>query len=484
MRKRAVIWFLSIVSQTILLAQPKVDPESIFDDAVFFYTIEDYKEASFLFQQLLRDNPENANFNFYAGMSLLNIKGQEKKAINFFERAVMFTSLKYKQRSYTERKAPHHAWFYLGNAYRINNELDKALDAYEKFQNIKDFERHFNTRIVEDEIKACNRAKIIQDSPLRIRKENPGSPINTAYSDYNAVLSADEKVIVYISSQRFYEAVMYSRKSDKVWSNPVNITSQIGSDGDMYPCFITKDGSALYLVKKTRSGGDIYISRLEGEFWSTAQPLGTNINTRSNESHASLSPDENSLLFTSDMKGGAGGLDIYVSEKRPDGEWGLPVNIGTSINTALDEDTPFFSPDGNTIYFSSTGHFNMGGYDIFFTSKNPEGNWSDPINIGYPVNTTGDDKFFFPVENNHVGYMSEYDEENSVGMEDIFKIRVLPYSALTEIKERNFDRDFSLEINDKETGEIMEINYESISDKFLIRTNRPGKKYIIKIKDQ
>jgi len=128
MRKLKVFWYLSVVFQTMLIAQPKDDAESLFNDAIFFYTIEDYKEASFLFQQLLRNDPENANFNFYTGMSLLNVKGQQRQAIHFFERAVMFTSLKYKQRSFSERRAPHHASFYLGNAYRMNNELDKALE--------------------------------------------------------------------------------------------------------------------------------------------------------------------------------------------------------------------------------------------------------------------------------------------------------------------------------------------------------------------
>ena len=210
MNKLAVIWLVSIIFQTLVHAQPQVDdPENTFHDALYFYTIEDYEEAAYLFQQLLRHNPENANVNFYAGMSLLNVKGQEKQAIPFLERAIMYTSVKYKQKKYNERRAPHHAWFYLGNAYRIDNQLDKALDSYEKFQDIKDFEKHYNIRIVENEIKACNRAKIIQDSPLRIRSENPGTPVNTEAAEYNAVLSADENTIVYISSQRFYEAILY-----------------------------------------------------------------------------------------------------------------------------------------------------------------------------------------------------------------------------------------------------------------------------------
>jgi len=484
-KRKLFIWFLLVFPASVLLSQPKDDPESIFNDAVFFYTIEDYKEAAFLFQQLLRHNPENANFNFYAGMSLLNVKGQERQAIHFLERAVMFTSVKYKQRSFHERRAPHHAWFFLGNAYRINNQLDKALESYEKFQDIKDFERHYNIRIVENEIKACNRAKIIQDSPLRIVKENIGSPLNTPGSEYNPVLSCNEETIVYISSQRFYEAIMYAGKSNEMWNNPVNITSQIGSDGDIFPCYLSPAGDELYLVKKSRSGGDIYYSRLEGEFWSKAQPLNSDINTRSNESHAAVSPDGRLLVFTSDRKGGFGGLDIYLSEKKEDGEWGPAVNSGNTINSTLDEDTPFFSPDGKTLYFSSTGHFNMGGYDIFFTTKNAEGNWSEPINIGYPISTTGDDKFFFPVNNNHTGYISRFNEETGIGLEDIYRVQLLPQIITPEEKSRkHFDHSFSLEINDTQHDETLIIIYDNNSDSFHIKTNKEEKTYTIKVKER
>ena len=485
MNKLPAIWLLSIIFQAVLLAQPREDdPEDTFNDALYFYNIEDYTEAAYLFQKLLRNNPENANFNFYTGMSLLNVKGQERQAIAFLERAVMNTTLKYKQKRFNERRAPHHAWFYLGNAYRVDNQLDKALDSYEKFQNIKDFEKRYNIRIVENEIKACNRAKIIQDSPLRIRFENPGSPINTEAAEYNPVLSADENSIIFISSHRFYEAIFYSRKSGGTWSPPVNITSQIGSDGDMFPCFLSADGKELYLVKKSRSGGDIYVSRLEGEFWTTAQALNKNINSRSNESHASLSPDGNILLFTSDRRGGYGGLDIYYCIKQADGEWGPAINMGNVINTAMDEDTPFFSPDGNKLYFSSMGHFNMGGFDIFFSIQNADGNWGHPINIGYPINTTGDDNFFYPVVNEYTGYMAKYDEENGLGQEDIFKIEVLPYTSFPDKPDTYFDRDFNLEINDKESGEIIEIIYDTKSNKLEIKTNNPGKNYSIKIKDK
>lgn len=452
--------------------------ERIFYDAIFFFNNEDFKEAANLFQQVLKEYPDNANLNFHTGMSWLNVKGQEYKAIPYLEKSTHNTTLKYRKNNFKEKKAPHHVWFYLGNAYRINNQLDKALDTYEVFQNIKNFDRIYNIRIVSDEIAACSRAKIIQDSPLNLKTENLGSPINTANADYNPVLSADENSIIYVSSQKFYESILYSKKINGLWSEPLNITNQIASDGNMFPTFLSADGTELYLVKKSRSGGDIYVSKLKNDTWSKAQALNENINTRWNESHAALSPDGNTLIFTSNRKGGYGGLDIYVSKRQEDGDWGPAVNMGNTINTPGDEDTPFFSADGKTLYFSSTSHFNMGGFDIFYTKKDPEGNWGNIINIGYPINTTDDDKFFYPSGKDNVAYMSKYNEENGLRQLDIFKVEIQPFYWTTSNRSL-FDRDFYLELLNDETNEVIEILYDNNSDNFQVKSNKAGKRYTI-----
>jgi hypothetical protein len=481
MKSLKVLILLTLLYPLVLSAQQKQVPEDLFDDAIFFYNLEDYKESAFLFQQLLMENPENANFNFYAGMSLLNVNGQEKKAIPYLEKAVRYTGIKVKPRKFKEKRAPHYAWFYLGNAYRISNRLDDALDSYHKFLNIKNFEKHYNLRILEEEISACSRAKIIQDSPLQLKKENLGEPVNTSASDYNPVLSADENTIVYVSSQRFYEAIMISKRTGRSWSTPVNITSQIGSDGDMFPTFLTADGTTLYLVKRKKADGDIYISTFNGNIWTIAKPVN-DINTRADEAHASLSSDGNFLYFSSDRKGGSGGLDLYVSEKQADGGWGPAVNLGENINSTADENTPFLSLDGSTLYFSSTGHFNMGGYDIFFSRKNSSAEWESPINIGYPINTTNDDRFFFPIGINHSGYISIYDDEEGIGQEDIYRVKITSFTETPE-KLKHFDYNFLMELKEIESGETIEIHYDRKSDSFDVKGTR-GRKYNIEVQEK
>ena len=480
MRSFLVVSLLFFLLPAVLPAQQTQKPEELFSDAVFFYNIEDFREAAFLFQKLLAHNPENPNFNFYAGMSLLNVKGQERNAIPFFESAVTQTNIKVKKKNFKEKRAPHHAWFYLGNAYRIDNQLDKALNSYQKFRDIQNFEKHYNVRILGEEIDACSRAKIIQDSPLNLRKVNQGISLNTSLSDYNPVLSVDENTIVFVSSQRFYEAIMHAKRNGGSWSMPVNITSQIGSDGDFFPTFLTDNANTLYLVKKNKSGGDIYVSKFDGNIWSTAKPLNANINTRSDESHASLSPDERFLYFSSDRRGGFGGLDLYVSELQSDGEWGPAVNMGDVINTMEDENTPYLSKDAGTLFFASKSHFNMGGYDIFFSRKDPGGGWKNPVNIGYPINTTNDDLFFFPTGNGIEGYVALYDDEEGQGQEDIYRVEVIDLKDSSELFQ-NLNQSFPIELTDDDSGEITNLFNDTESNIFRVKTDNKGNNYKIKI---
>jgi len=479
---RRLLYFLTIIllSSSIAIAQQeKVNIDELFDDAEYFFSTGDYQEAVFLFLKLTGMQPDNANYNFRTGMTYLNIPGQETKAIPYLEKAVLNISLDYKPNELTENKAPHHSLFYLGNAYRINNNLDKALESYNRFKSLKDFEKKYNIRIVESEIKACERAKIIIDSPLNLVKTNLGTPVNTANSDYSPILTHDENTLVFMSSLRFYEAIMFSRKIDGVWSTPININSQVRSDGDMVPTSLSPNGNELLLVKKDETNSDIYLSKFDGNLWSEAIPLNKNINTRSNETSASMSPDGKSLYFASDQKGTLGGLDIFVSRKQSVGDWGPPENLGPAINTELDEDTPYMGKDGKTLFFSSKGHFNMGGYDVFYAVINKYNQFEEAINLGYPINTTSDNRSFFPVKDGKTGYMSLFDE-NNIGKEDIFKLEILPFTEPKPVENPEFDKNFIIILNDIENSGKIEIIYDKKSDLFKVKSS-DGKTYKITV---
>jgi hypothetical protein len=180
----------------------------------------------------------------------------------------------------------------------------------------------------------------------------------------------------------------------------------------------------MFVYRLDGFDGNLYVSKREGDDWSKLVKLNDNINTKYWESHASLSKDGKTLYFTSNRKEGYGGLDIYKSERKRGDEWGPAINLGPVINSKYNEETPFLSEDGKTLFFSSLGHYNMGDYDIFYSSRLDNGQWATPVNMGYPLNTTGDDLFFTPVKNGEYAYYSTYDAAEGLGLCDIYKMEV------------------------------------------------------------
>jgi tetratricopeptide (TPR) repeat protein len=453
---------------TGIRAQEITDPEELFSEGEYFFQIEEYQEAVYYYLQLLDQFPDNPNFNWKAGMAYLQIPGQEHLAVPYLEKAITQTTLKYKKHSYDESSAPHYSYYYLGNAYRINNELDKALETYETFMNSKGFEGNYNLNIVNTEVRACERAKIIQDVPINLLRVKLDPPVNTETDNYNAVLSADGNTMIFVTQMKFYDAIQMSRKVSGTWSEPEILNPQVGSDGDMYPVSLSSDGTELYLVKRSESNDDIYLSIFSGPLWSKAQPLNGNINTRTNETHASISGDGQMLYFTSDRRGGYGKMDMYRSQRLSNNEWGPAVNLGSTVNTNLNEETPFITGDGTRLYFSSQGHFNMGGYDIFFSDLLDDKTWSDPVNIGFPLNTTGDDLFYFPVDKGEKAYYAIREKEAPFAS-DIYYTEILERGALKPGMEGSVLReDFNMKVININTKDTLIINFNHNLDRFSV----------------
>ncbi len=434
------------------------------EDGDFFYYAEDYTEAVFHYQKLVGTDLINSNIQFKIGVCYLNILGEEYKAIPFLEEASQNTTAKYKKRSAKEEKAPEYALFYLGNAYRINNNLDKALDTYNKFLEIPDFENKFNQKIVDNEIRSCEKAKIIQDIPIHVKITNLNKPVNSGVANYHPATSADGNMLVFMSELKFYNGIFISRKENGVWTEPENINPQVGSDGDVVPCAVSNDKKEIYLVKGEDDDRDIYISRFNGTFWTKMEPLNANINSVRAESHASLSADGKTLYFASNRRGGMGDFDIYKSKRGANGFWGQAENLGAVINTEYAEDYPNISQDGKILYFSSQSHYNMGGFDVFYSTINLDGVWNTPVNIGYPINTTSDDICYAPVGNGSIAYMPKILAEGK-GKEDIYYIEIfpeektelMPVEGLIDTKglDLNFNTSFDIHIIDAYSKQVI-----------------------------
>jgi outer membrane protein OmpA-like peptidoglycan-associated protein len=184
-------------------------------------------------------------------------------------------------------------------------------------------------------------------------------------------------------------------------------------------------------IKLGPLGRSIYESERKGSDWNEPNLLQNNVNSEFWETTANMNLHKNILFFVSDRDGGYGGRDIWMIKKMSNGSWSLPENLGEPINTEYDEESPYFHPDGKTLYFSSTGHKTIGGFDIFKSILDNDLNWSSPVNMGYPINTVNDDLFFTPSVDGKTAYFSSIRKQGK-GDYDIYKIS-LPFNDETNL---------------------------------------------------
>lgn len=405
---RILLITLTMLFTTFPLAGQGDEMRTVFVEAESHYLFGEYEYANPLYLILNDYLPGNANIKYKIGNCYLNIPGEQKKAITFLEEAVKNVSYDARSESYREARAPLDALFSLGTAYRINNEFEKALDAYSRLIELLPEQGDMvNMDFVNQQIEACNNAIEMIKKPVKFIKKDMGSNINPGSINSNPVVSGDGNTMVF-TEQRGLENTLYHVTRERgLWGEPTEITKQLGDAHDCSSSSLNYDGTVLYLYKNDQYDGNIYMSEFSGSEWSKIRKLNKNINTKYYESHASVSSDGKRLYFTSNREGGEGGLDIYVSELNKNGEWGTAINIGPPINTPFNEETPFISNNDSLLFFSSEGHYNMGGYDLF-KSANQGDSWSNPENLGYPLSTSDDDLFFHPVNQEKNGYYSLY----------------------------------------------------------------------------
>jgi hypothetical protein len=305
----------------------------------------------------------------------------------------------------------------------VTNQLDKASRAYRDYLNNLGVKDTKHRQIAEHYLQSCQNANRMMGDPLLITETNLGSMINDETPNFGAVLSGDGQSVVYISTKRNVNNIMYSAMANGEWTKPKVVTRQITSKNNFRTTSLSFDGTILYLVEDDPFNSEIYVSTLNRGRWSNAVKLKKPVNTKMNETHASLSPDGKTLYFTSDRSGGEGDLDIYHSTLNDKGKWDKPVNMGSGINTMFNEETPFVSPDGKWLYFSSEGHEGMGGYDVYRYDLQLKG--PVPENLGYPINTTDNDLFFFPGNTKYKGIYSRI-ADHGFGDRDIYAVEIHP----------------------------------------------------------
>lgn len=395
--------------------------KSKFVDAEYYFLFDEYSKALPMYLSILQKDSNNANINYRIALCYLNMVGQKYKAIPYLEKAVKDITYTYREGSYKEIRAPFEAYLFLGDAYRINEDIDKAIDVYKKFQSLLKPDDVFFQQVVTRQIKSCENAKEMFFTPVEVEEINLGDQINTTFYEYNPCISYEEDVLYFTMSKNI-ELILMTKLVNGVWEKPKNITNVVKSiDGNCKTVSLSQDGKFLFFSDDNADNqGDLYVSKINKGKIMPMEKLNKNLNSRYSETHACLSPDGKTLFFTSDRKGGFGGLDIYKSKKEG-GDWGPAENLGSTINTPYNEETPFLTADGKSMYFSSEGHNSIGGFDFFVTTMLDDGSWSVPLNLGYPISSTDDDLFYNPIGNGEKAYT--YRTKNyGDALSDIFKI--------------------------------------------------------------
>ena len=406
-----------------------------------------YEFATKIWLNLIEEQPTNANINYKLGLCYLHSSLERNKALKHLIVAEENVSPRYDPFSSGETNAPFEAHHYLGQAYHLNERFDEALFEYKHFKEEVNSKHTLFNKNEMHSIYSIN-AKIEVAAKKNFKITNIGIPINSVFSDFNPVITADESAIFFTSRRlrtdsnqvsnefnftpqdgKHYEDVYvaYKNKETGTWEQPklMNFSSPRSNQATIS---VSGDGQFLFIYKDDNGDGNIYISEREGFDYGDLKYLGgknteVDINTSYWETHATLSADGKTLYFVSDRPGGLGGRDIYRSVKLPNNEWSKAVNIGAPINSEYDEDSPFFHPDGKTLYFSSNGNKSMGGFDIFFTKKGEDGTWGIPLNMGYPLNTVGDDVFFSTTIDGKKGFYSSA-HDGGIGEKDIYFIKL------------------------------------------------------------
>lgn len=449
---RSILLFFLFMSN-LAFSQVSEKMTDLYYEGNGYIMSEEYIEALPIFLEL-NEMKQNANMDYKIGECYLHLPNQKHKSIPYLEKAVQHVRSSYDPADPSEEHAPLKALLYLGRAYRITTQLDKAIQVLSA---LSDSVAGGNKEVIDAvawEIQVCENARLFLESPVSYDSVHLGTSINDHFSNYNAVITNDEQKLYFMNALKFYDAVMESFKEYGQWSNADNITMKLKSDGDFYITDVSADGKKLiFHFYNILSMGDLYESNYVDGAWEPITKLKGEINGKFNETHASISRDGQTMYFTSNRPGGNGGLDIYTCQLNDSGEWINPVNLGKIINTSKNEDTPFITKDGKKIFFASEGHFNMGEYDVFKAHLLEDGSWSKPRNIGYPVNNTDNNLFYYPHDDGETLYFSTY-SPNGEGQRDIYK-----YSDITEPHLRKFKLHATIE-NDSKAEDQPEITID------------------------
>jgi outer membrane protein OmpA-like peptidoglycan-associated protein len=430
---RRVLIFLTLLALSIPAfsqEDPKDLAKLLYDQAVeILAATQALDQAREMYTQAADLDSTFVRANWEAGHILIRTIGKGR-AVNYFKRVY--------------RQDPDFRFdieYWIGKSYQYDLQFDNALYYYNKYKEKLAKKPGFQGKdrtdptTLDRSIKECETGKILMASPQSVSIVNIGKEINSEFDDFGPVLSEREDEIVFTSRRRDdnvnqnvyednlpYEDIYRAKKSGSSWAYAVNMGGKINTLYHESSLAMSADGNTLFIYIDTNGGDIFYCQRQSDGTWGEPIALPGIINSSFQEKSISISKDEKSLYFTSDRPGGLGGTDIYRASKDTKGQWSNVKNLGPRINTPLNDDGPFIGYDNITFYFSSQGHNGMGGYDIYKSTYDPQANdFSEPQNLGYPINTPDNEVYFITSADSKRAYYSSV-REDGMGYTDIYVV--------------------------------------------------------------
>ncbi|MCA8830692.1 OmpA family protein [Hymenobacter pini] len=401
-----------------------------------YFAQENYRASLPFYEQVLAKEPNNAQALFRAGIAYMSF--DKEKASDYIYKAQRL-----------KKNVSKDVEYWLGRVDHLNYNFDEAIGHFQTYNatlKSKDTRKKELAQLIQH----SKNAKVQFNSPKDIFVKNLGPTINTQWSEHSPVISNDDKILLFTSRSddmsnapavsadgtvkdknkiaadgQYYENIYEAKRiDDENWEKPRSLSGVLNGKGHDASIQVFDNDTKL-LMYRNDENGDILYSEKSGADWTEPKKLNKNINSSAFESDAYITPDGLTIYFSTSKYSEDNTLDIYYSTRQPGGDWGPAKSIGSAINTPYDDDSPYLSRDGKTLYFSSRGHNTMGGYDIFKSEWDSVGRkWGRAENMGYPINTPDDDTYYRLSPDGSYAYLSSY-RIGGYGEKDIYTINYI-----------------------------------------------------------
>ncbi len=481
--------FISLFFYALVAFSQSKNP---YRDGVRAYNRHAYDDAVALLKQAIQEDGSKDHAWFLLAMSYKNLE-QYTEADRAFQRLNSINP-DFNARYLLEA----------GEMYVNMNKFNSAKNAFDKFiDRTPDIPKNTKLRHM-----ALNRLYYISESPKMRAKDNttteptPVEQINSISDEFTPQISPLGNRLYFTSNRKggfdhmkdpsrvndFGQDIYYSFDVYEGWSTPKLMPEPINSMNDDFGASFTGDAQTMVYVRcgeeESVGGCDLYIATVEGKKWTEPVNMGNVVNSEGWDSQPSISSDGSKIVFASTRDGGYGGIDLYITEKNHLGEWGIPQNLGGIVNTPYKDSSPYLAPDGKSLYYASEGHPGLGGQDIFY-SLFDNGRWTKPLNLGAPINSTGDDKNFTTSAAGKAFFASSRLDGETL---NIFEVELPDFlkpkpSLVVQGKVTNASTsapvDALVMVEDLESGEILAINKSNSESGEYVAVLPVGRNYSV-----